>query len=85
MDSSASEDPDELEVSLLESESVDLETHDVELIELAVLGLLSEEDGVSDVHGPVLSSYLLQATRLSSGLLLAMAGLTSGQIDSKVA
>lgn len=78
MVSSVSEDSDELEVSSLETESVELlDTHDAELIDSAVLGLLSGEDDADSTAfvDLVCSSYLLKAKSLSSGLLLAMAGL----------
>lgn len=81
MVSSASDDPSEVEVSLPELESAELDTADVELVEFEVLDRVSEE-GESGVLCLVLSMdspHSLKANRLSFGLLLAMANLALGQ------
>lgn len=67
-----------MDVSLLELETAELDTPAAEVVEWAVLGLVSEDEDFG-VLGRVCSSYVLTARRLSFGLLLSMAGHILGQ------
>lgn len=79
------EDSEKLELSSLESEFVEvLDTPDVELVDSAVLGLVFGGEDAESCAIDVLMflSYLLKAKSRSSGLLLAMTGLTLSVVSS---